>query len=130
LLTAGTYAIFAANLGTGNPYWDASASHSNPSLAPTFGGGPYITMGAVFSGNTDRGFFAGGSTLPGSISGGSYVDYGDGLFGAPGTPSFAGPTFDFTPVPEATAFGAAAIGLLGLVYIGRYARLRRTATLS
>jgi hypothetical protein len=120
----------AANLGSGNPYWDASAGHSNPSQAPSFGGGSYITMGAVFGANTDRGWFAVGSTLPGTISGGSFVNYGSGLFGAPGTPSFAGATFDFTPVPEATAFGAAAIGLLGLVYIGRYARLRRAATLS
>jgi hypothetical protein len=43
---------------------------------------------------------------------------------------FGGGNFDFTPVPEATAFGAAAVGLLGLVYIVRYAGLRRKVKLS
>jgi hypothetical protein len=77
-------------------------------------------------GTPDRGWFTAGTTLPAHISGGNPVDYGSTL----GTPSFAGATFDFTPVPEAAAFGAAAIGLLGLVYIGRYAQLRRTVKLS
>jgi hypothetical protein len=130
-LNAGVYAIMGANLGLGNPYWNASGTHTDISGAATFGGGPYITMGAVFGANTDRGWLTGGSDLPASIGGGTFVNYGANLFGGnPGTPSFAGATFDFTPVPEATAFGAAAIGLLGLVYIGRYARLRRTVTLS
>jgi hypothetical protein len=132
ILNAGVYAVMAANLGANNPYWDASQlPHNNINQAATFGGGPYLTMGAVFSGVPDRGLVVlNQSALPPSFGGGIKVDYGSGLFGAPGTPSFAGATFDFTPVPEATAFGAAAIGLLGLVYIGRYARLRRTATLS
>ena len=41
------------------------------------------------------------------------------------TPASAGDTFEFTPVPEVAAFGVACVGLLGLVYIVRYARLRR-----
>jgi hypothetical protein len=131
LNAGGVYAIFGANFGTANPYWNASGTHTDINGAATFGGGSAITMGAVFGGNTDRGWFTTGSGLPPSISGGSYVNYGANLFGGnPGTPSFAGATFDFTPVPEATAFGAAAVGLLGLVYIGRYARLRRTLKLS
>jgi hypothetical protein len=128
-LTPGVYAIIGANFGSDNPYWNAgSGSHTDPSKAPSFGGGPYLTMGGV-SGN--RGWIANGSTLLPNLSGGGFVNYGAGLFGGnPGTPSFAGATFDFTPVPEAAAFGAAAVGLLGLVYIGRYARLRRTMKFS
>ena len=125
LNAGGVYAIFGANFGANNPYWNASGTHTDINGAATFGGGSAITMGAVFGGNPDRGWFTAGSTLPGNISGGNLVNYGSTLFGAPGTPSYAGPTFDFTPVPEAAAFGAASIGLLGLVYIGRYARLRR-----
>jgi hypothetical protein len=55
----------------------------------------------------------------------------DPLFLAPGFYAsspisvFAAGTFDFTPVPEAATFGLAGVGLLGLMYIGRYARLRR-----
>lgn len=130
LNAGGVYAIFGANFGAANPFWQASGTHNNPSLAPAFGGGSSITMGAVFGANTDRGWYTGGSTLNSSISGGTLVNFGSGLFGASGTPSFAGATFDFTPVPEAAAFGAAAIGLLGLVYVGRYARLRRTVKFS
>jgi len=47
-----------------------------------------------------------------------------GMWGAP-TPASAGDTFEFTSVPEVAAFGVACVGLLGLVYIVRYARLRR-----
>jgi len=39
-------------------------------------------------------------------------------------------TFDFTPVPEVEDYAVAAIGLLGLVYIGRYARNLRTQKLA
>jgi hypothetical protein len=130
LNAGGVYAIFGANFGVNNPYWDASVRHTDINGAATFGGGSAITMGAVFGSGTDRGWFTGGSTLPANISGGNLVNYGSTLFGAPGTPSFAGATFDFTPVPEAAAFGAASIGLLGLVYVGRYARLRRMVKVS
>jgi hypothetical protein len=65
--------------------------------------------------------------------GNNYYDSGSAMtfptthYGTP-NPAYAAGTFEFTPVPEATAFGAAAVGLLGLVYIGRYARLRRKMT--
>ena len=47
-----------------------------------------------------------------------------GNWGSP-NPVFGGATFDSTPVPEVAAFGAAAVGLLDLVYFARFARLRR-----
>jgi hypothetical protein len=59
---------------------------------------------------------------------GSSMTFPDFEYGSPGQRAFAAGTFDFTPVPEAAAFGAAGVGLLGLVYIGRYARLRRKLT--
>jgi hypothetical protein len=131
LNAGGVYAIFGANFGAADPFWNASGSHTDINGAATFGGGSWITMGAVFGGTTDRGWYTGRAVLPDVISGGTFVNYGWNLFGGnPGTPSFAGATFDFTPVPEAAAFGAAAIGLLGLVYVGRYARLRRTVKVS
>ena len=127
-LEAGVYAIIGANFGAANPYWNAgSGTHNDINQAVTFGGSP-LTMGAVYG---DRGWVSGGSTLPPDMSANTLVNYGANLFGGnPGTPSFGGATFDFTPVPEATAFGVAAIGLLGLVYVGRYARLRRTVKFS
>jgi len=125
LNAGGVYAIFGANFGSANPYWSASGTHTDINGAATFGGGSAITMGAALPGGTYRGWYTAGASLPGSIGGGTKVTYGAGLFGPTGTPSFAGATFDFTPAPEAAAFGAAAIGLLGLVYLGRYARLRR-----
>jgi hypothetical protein len=130
LNAGGVYAIFGANFGADNPYWNASGGHTVINGSATFDGGSMITMGAVFGGSPDRGWFTAGSTLPGNISGGTLVNYGSTLFGAPGTPSYAGPTFDFAPVPEAATFGLAAIGLLGLVYIGRYARLRGVVKVS
>ncbi len=39
-------------------------------------------------------------------------------------PTWGAGSFEFAPVPEATTFGVAAVGLLGLVYVGRYVRLR------
>jgi hypothetical protein len=128
----GVYAIFGANFGAGNPLWNASGTHTDINGAATFGGGSDITMGAVIGSTTARGWYTTDrTTLPDTISGGSLVNYGANLFGGnPGTPSWAGATFDFTPVPEAAAFGVAAIGLLGLVYIGRYARLRRVVKFS
>jgi len=131
-LNAGVYAIIGANFGADNPYWNAgSGAHTDINGAATFGGGSAITMGALFGGVSKRGWYTPGSTLPANFGGGNRVDFGANLFGGnPGTPSFGGATFDFTPVPEAAAFGAAAVGLLGLVYIGRYARLRRIVKVS
>ena len=97
-LNAGAYAIIGANFGSANPYWSASGTHTDINKVATFGGGPYLTMGAVFGANTDRGLFINGATLPPNFSGGTLVNYGANLFGGnPGTPSFAGATFDFTP---------------------------------
>ena len=118
LHSGSTYAIVAANYGiTDNPDWDVHwahpttpvASYQNTSTAITDSTGPNSV------------FWAYGSGLSDPLTGNGYLDL---------TAPVAGATFDFTPVPEVTAFGAAAVGLLGLVYIGRYAELRRQMRLA
>jgi hypothetical protein len=118
LNVGGVYAIVAGGGGTtANPYWNSTQPAPGP-LAPAFnsaGGalaqanqaGWYLTTGAADIGLTKWPSAVGAYTSP----------YGAG-------------TFNFTPVPEAAAFGAAGVGLLGLVYVGRYARLRRTMKLA
>ncbi len=67
-------------------------------------------------------------TAGGAITlGGNYASTWNPLVGiafptgaGPATvPGFAAGTFDFTPVPEASQFAMAGVGLLGLVYVGR-----------
>ena len=57
LNSGGVYAIFGANFGSANPFWNASGTHTDPGQAASFGGGSAITMGAMFGPNTDRGWF-------------------------------------------------------------------------
>ena len=118
-LSPGTYAIVAANYGfaTGERNWNANetpganrATFQNSSTA--------ISMDAAYTS-----FYATGTSLNPTLSGLSEGSW-TGTWAA-GTPTFAGATFEFTPVPEAAHFAMAGIGLLGLVYIGRYARMRR-----
>jgi hypothetical protein len=116
-LTPGTYAIVAANYGTtGVHYWGWS---SNPSgVVPTFTSDSSVEMGNSLN-NGNNGINL-GSSFPADP-----LFLGPGFTASSPIPSFAGATFEFEPVPEAATFGAAGVGLLGLVYIGRYARLRR-----
>ena len=118
-LTPGTYAIVAANYGAaGASAWNAAVSISPP--LPTFNnGGGLISM---TSPNTA--FYGSGSTLSSTLSG-----LTGGNWGSP-TPAFAGATFDFAPVPEVEDYAVIAVGLLGLVYIGCYARNQRTQKLA
>jgi hypothetical protein len=114
-LNPGTYAIVAANYGvTGTTLWNAGlASPGDPRI--TF----QNSSSAVAMASPNTAFYSiGVTTLGGTLSDLSYGSFGS-------QPILAGATFDFTPVPEAATYGAAAVGLLGLVYIGRYARLRR-----
>jgi hypothetical protein len=127
ILQPGTYAIMAANYGIpGANGWDLGLSAPGDSV-PAFQTtttaiemasplDPYI---ALFRGGQYHPDF--GATLDLTFPADSFITWGSGS-----TPYFAGATFafDLTPVPEAAAFGAAAVGLLGLVYLGRYARLR------
>ena len=120
-LHSGTYAIVAANYGiTANPDWLVTTTHPATPVASYQNTSTAITDRFGFHSV----FWAFGSGLPDpsdSLTGSGYEDL---------TAPVAGATFDFTPVPEVTAFGAAAVGLLGLVYIGRYAGLRRKMRLA
>jgi hypothetical protein len=117
LNAGGTYAIVAGGGGTtANPYWN-STQPSPGTKTPTWN-----SVGGALSQLNTAAWYLGGSPDPNltkwpGVSGVYTFPYGAG-------------TFDFTPVPEVAAFGAAGVGLLGLVYIVRYARLRRTMKLA
>jgi hypothetical protein len=116
-LNAGTYAIVAANYGApGAMNWNNNVSPVGGPITFNTGAGA-ITM----AGPSVSAFWASGSTLGPTLSG-----VNEGNWEYP-NPTFAGATFDFnfTPVPEVAHFALAGVGLLGLVYVGRYARLRR-----
>ena len=120
-LDAGTYMVVANRYGTtangaseldynayvANGLGDPNPLSANPTAGVTFGPSYVNTDGTL----TWEGALPGGWAFVGTPT--------------PGAPGYGAGNFDFTPVPEVTAFGAAAVGLLGLVYIGRYARLRR-----
>lgn len=109
-LLPGTYSIVAAGYGAsgGEPYYWTMASQTP---TPVFhDGGGLITM--VPQGGR---WLAGQGTL--TFPTGSTVGYD--------APNYAAGTFDFTPVPEVAGFAVAGVGLLGLVYFGRYVGLRR-----
>jgi hypothetical protein len=56
---------------------------------------------------------------------GTALVFPTGVLGNVPKPAFNAGTFEFTPVPEVATFGAAATGLLGLVYVARHVRIRR-----
>jgi hypothetical protein len=131
-LNPGTYAIVAANYGLGaaGTYaldWNVNRTY-DPTTVPTFQtASSAITMGK--NGNSsETAFFDFGNALGPTITEG-FGFATPGNWGYP-IPSFAAATFEFEPVPEAATFGAAGVGLLALVYIGRYARLRSKVTLA
>jgi hypothetical protein len=115
LLTPGVYSVVGANFGTANPFKNAVTGPTVSTFntvggALTLGtwrdGGPGVSYASLVFPTTDVGGVGGNS------------------FGT--NPRWTAATFDFTPVPEAATFGAAAVGLLGLVYFVRYVRIRRT----
>jgi hypothetical protein len=109
-LLPGTYSIVAAGYGAsgGEPYYWTMA---NQTPTPVFhDGGGLITMAPQ-----------GGRWLGGQWN----LNFPTGSTAGYDAPNYAAGTFDFTPVPEVAGFAMAAVGLLGLVYIGRYVGLRR-----
>jgi hypothetical protein len=99
-LAPGTYMV-VAHYSTSDRFEDKGQT--------TFGGSPYLTEGSYWGDLS-------ATSLAYPTTGQSFR-YGAG-------------TFDFSPVPEAAHFAMAAVGVLGLVYIGRYARLRRKINLA
>jgi hypothetical protein len=128
-LNPGTYAIVAANYGeqTSPTFFWSSGNAPAGSPPPTFTTSSAIKMGAFDNSNNllYHAFYTGGvSNLQSSFSGVTDLP----PFTSP--PDWVAGTFEFdlSPVPEAATFGAAGVGLLALVYIGRYARLRSKVT--
>jgi hypothetical protein len=119
-LGAGTYMIVANTYGGGagsENNWNRNTVASGPYPSANTGGG-LVTYSANYYLLSSA---AWGSSLP---TGWQY----DNVNNPPNDwhPRYMAGNFDFTPVPEAATFGAAAVGLLGLVYFVRYARIRRT----
>ncbi len=117
-LLPGAYALVAASYGVeGANNWDLSSpSLPRGNVLPMFQS-ESIPVAMV----TDKT----GLMPPGYSSLGAGSPTPSGAMWGATTPASAGDTFEFTPVPEVAAFGVACVGLLGLVYIVRYARLRR-----
>jgi len=114
-LGAGSYSIVAANYGSGGEQ-DYNAFVGNSQVWPDPGFINPLSFdnagGALTMGNAR--FVSGFSALTLPPAQNSYFN-----------PLFGAGSFDFTPVPEVGAFGAAAVGLLGLVYGARHFRNRR-----
>ena len=123
-LNPGTYAIVAANYGAPGAL-DWTAIWPSTTTVPTFTESSAITMGNM--GSSTETAFVGYTNVLASTIPSPTAPISLGRWGYP-TPSYAGATFEFEPVPEAATFGAAGVGLLALVYIGRYARLRSKVT--
>ena len=122
-LQPGAYAIVAASYGVEGANNLNLSSPSLPpwNLLPTFQSESiHVAMVTDKTGLMTPGY---SSLGPGSPT------PSEGMWGAP-TPAVASDTFGFTPVPEVAVFGVAGVGLLGLVYIVRYARLRRKMKLA
>jgi hypothetical protein len=124
-LGAGTYMIvanyYAGSAGTEN---DWNRNTYSGSLLPTANtGGGVVGYGANY-------YSFGNLTWGASLPTGSWVYDNVNNPANDWHPRYMAGNFDFTPVPEVAAFGVAGVGLLGLVYIGRYARLRRKMKLA
>lgn len=114
ILTSGTYMIVANHYGG---LYEQNWNVAGGGTAPTANtGGGLVSYGQNFyNANADLTW---GVLLPGGFN----------LDGSSATPAYAAGNFDFTPVPEASHFALAGIGLLGLVYTGRCLWLRRRVT--
>jgi hypothetical protein len=124
-LGAGTYMIVANNYGGGTGTennWNRNTYVGSPVPSANTGGG-LVTWGANYYAFGNLTF---GSSLP--TGGWTY----DNVNNPPNDwhPRYMAGNFDFTPVPEVAAFGAASVGLLGLVFIGRYVGQRRRMKLA
>jgi hypothetical protein len=126
-LGAGTYMIVANNYGgaagTENN-WNRGippGGASSPWPSANTGGG-LVTYGANY-------YYVGNIPMGASLPTGASWNY-DAVSNPGNTwhPRYMAGNFDFnlSVIPEVPQFAMVGVGLLGLVYIGRYARLRRT----
>ena len=122
-LNAGTYMLVANHYGnvagTEDPwniyYQNNPPYHGGgpPNPSANTGGGLITWNGLDYYMNSPASW---GNTMPSGWT----IPAGAGNY-----PRWTGGDFEFSPVPEVGTFGVAAVGVLGLVYVGRYARLRR-----
>jgi hypothetical protein len=128
-LPFGNYMIVASGYGDGSTSGERNWNHASAGSPPFATTDPGITGLLTFG---TEGIFGLNFTNASNLTFGSSFSSGVWSYdNANGThvPGYMAGNFDFTPVPEVTAYGAAAVGLLGLVYIGRYVGLRRKVKL-
>jgi hypothetical protein len=113
-LNPGTYMVVANNYGSSGalPYYDNGKTPAGEITGNDFDGA--VTVGAAYRA-------AGVDPLGASVENPLSWGYQDDTI-----PRLAAGNFAFTIVPEAGVFGGVAIALLGLVYVGRCAWLKRT----
>jgi len=119
-LHSGTYMVVANHYGNpgGTGFEQNYASNNpNPGTAPSVNSSSAITVAHY------------------NYLLGSWPTWGNSLptgwtLGNAAFIEWAGPNFEFAPVPEAAQFALAGVGLLGLVYIGRSVRARRSLKLA
>jgi hypothetical protein len=124
-LGAGTYMIVANSYGGGSGTennWNRNSYTGTPVPTANTGGG-LVTYGANY-------YLLDSQAWGASLPTGSWQYDNVGNPANDWHPRYMAGNFDFTPVPEAATFGAAAVGLLGLVYVGRYFSLRRRMKLA
>lgn len=105
-LGLGSYRIVAFYSSTSDYYASTYLTPYDNNHPWTFDGNPYLTHNSSY--------YLNGSSLQYPTTWHNYPQ-----------PSFAAGTFSFAPVPEVGTFGAAAVGLLGLVYGARHFRNHR-----
>lgn len=117
-LSSGTYLVVANHYGNVNSSERNYNYFVDPNkvVVPTANDqANYVAFGRSYYLSADAASW--GEALPTGWSLGS-SDY---------IPQYAAGNFDFTPVPEASSFAIAGVGLLGLVYVGRCVVQRRKA---
>jgi len=119
-LVPGTYMVVANNYAAASPNYEGGFDYSKnhgatvPSANPIspYPGSVSYFLGGFRSSDNPASWV---TSLPGTWD---FVDSGY-------APNYGAGNFEFTPVPEASQFAVAGVGLLGLVYIGRCAYQRR-----
>jgi hypothetical protein len=124
-LIPGTYMIVASGYsGGGEANWNQGSTGGPTGLLTANTGGGLVSYGQNYYATANLTW---NSSLPNVPSGSSpnwvYDIVSDPLDNF--RPRYMAGNFDFTPVPEVATFGAAAVGLLGLVYAARHVRIRR-----
>lgn len=118
-LLPGSYALIAANFTTSDPWYRSSVSSTAVAFDSHDGALTHIKGTNYYGGLQTHQV----STVQNTIADFGTMRSHDPRF----EPVWGAATFDFTPVPEPEHYALAAIGMLGLVCFGRWAKAKRNA---